>query len=138
MLLLSTAVALVWANSPWRDSYASLSGFDLGPEAFGPQLTVVHWATDGLLAIFFFVLGLELRRELVTEELRRPATAIVPIAAAVGGMAAPALLYAAVNALAADGAPEGWAVPVATDIAYAVAVLSAFGRRLPTACALPS
>lgn len=133
LLLLSTAVALVWANSPWRESYASLSGYELGLEAFGLQLTVAHWATDGLLAIFFFVVGLELKRELVTGELRRPATAIVPIAAAVGGMAIPALLYAAVNALAADGAPEGWAVPVATDIAFAVAVLSAFGRRLPTA-----
>ncbi|MDT0167209.1 Na+/H+ antiporter NhaA [Actinotalea sp. AC32] len=133
LLLAATVVALVWANSPWRDGYREISETVVGPAALHLDLTVAHWATDGLLAIFFFVVGLELKREVVTGELRRPATAVVPIVAAVGGMVVPALLYTVVNLTAADGAPQGWAVPVATDIAFAVAVLSAFGRRLPLA-----
>ncbi|GGC08563.1 Na+/H+ antiporter NhaA [Cellulomonas carbonis] len=133
LLVVGAAVALVWANSPARDGYAALSGLVVGPHALHLDLTLAQWATDGLLAIFFFVVGLELKREMVEGQLRRPSTAIVPILAAVGGMAAPALLYTAVNALSADGAAQGWAIPVATDIAFAVAVLTLFGRRLPTA-----
>jgi len=133
LLLAGALVALVWSNSPWRDGYAALSGIVVGPSALHLDLTLAQWATDGLLAIFFFVVGLELKREIVDGQLRRPATAIVPIIAAVGGMAAPALIYAAINLTAADGSPHGWAVPVATDIAFAVAVLTIFGKRLPTA-----
>ena len=133
LLLGGTVVALVWANSPWRDGYAALSDYVLGPAALHLDLTVAQWATDGLLAIFFFVVGLELKREIVDGQLRRPSTAIVPIVAAVGGMAAPALIYTAVNVTSPDGSPNGWAVPVATDIAFAVAVLTVFGKRLPTA-----
>ena len=132
LLLLGTIVALGWANSPWAGSYASLSSTTFGPAALHLDLTVAQWATDGLLAIFFFVVGLELKREMVEGQLRKPATAIVPILAAVGGMAVPALLYTAVVVLR-DGPPEGWAIPVATDIAFAVAVLTIFGSRLPTA-----
>jgi NhaA family Na+:H+ antiporter len=104
-----------------------------GPSALHLDLTVAQWATDGLLAIFFFVVGLELKREMVDGELRRPATAIVPILAAVGGMAVPAIVYTVINTTSAQGDTNGWAVPVATDIAFAVAVLTVFGKGLPTA-----
>jgi NhaA family Na+:H+ antiporter len=133
LLLAGTVVALAWSNSPWRDGYRSLSEVVVGPSALHLDLTLAQWATDGLLAIFFFVVGLELKREMVDGQLRRPATAVVPILAAVGGMAVPAALYAAVNLTAPDGSPHGWAVPVATDIAFAVAVLTVFGSRLPAA-----
>lgn len=133
LLLVATVVALVWANSPWRDAYDTLSGTVVGPAGLHLDLTVAEWAKDGLLAIFFFVVGLELKREIVDGQLRRPATAVVPILAAVGGMVVPAALYLLVNTMADGGSPHGWAIPVATDIAFAVAVLSVFGKRLPTA-----
>lgn len=133
LLLIGTVVALVWANSAWADSYESLRTFHLGPEALGLNLSIEEWAKDGLLAIFFFVVGLELKREIVAGELRRPATAIVPIVAAVGGMAVPAVLYIVVNLTQAGGSAAGWAVPTATDIAFAVAVLAVVGRWLPNA-----
>jgi NhaA family Na+:H+ antiporter len=132
LLLLGTVVALAWANSPWQDSYTALRETRIGPEALHLNLTVAQWATDGLLAIFFFVVGLELKREMVEGQLRKPATAIVPILAAVGGMVVPALVYLAVVTVR-DGPTQGWAIPVATDIAFAVAVLTIFGSRLPTA-----
>lgn len=133
LLLAGAVLALVWANSPWSGAYDALSGTVLGPAALHLDLTVAQWATDGLLAVFFFVVGLELKREVVDGQLRQPSTAIVPILAAVGGMAVPALVYTVVNTASAGGSLDGWAIPVATDIAFAVAVLSAFGRRLPTA-----
>jgi len=132
LLLLGAVVALLWANSPWSAGYDTLSETVVGPAALHLDLTVAQWATDGLLAIFFFVVGLELKREMVDGQLRRPSTAIVPILAAVGGMAVPALVYTVVN-LQAGGSSDGWAIPVATDIAFAVAVLTVFGKRLPTA-----
>ncbi|HZG97842.1 MAG TPA: Na+/H+ antiporter NhaA [Nocardioidaceae bacterium] len=127
-LLVATAIALIWANSPWADAYESLRGTYLGP------LTVGKWAADGLLAIFFYIAGLELKRELVVGSLRRIADALVPVAAAVGGMVIPALLYlAVVIGMGAGGASlDGWAVPVATDIAFALAVLALVGRQLPS------
>ncbi|MCC2307474.1 Na+/H+ antiporter NhaA [Cellulomonas chengniuliangii] len=133
LLLAGAVVALLWANSPWREAYVSLGDIVLGPSALHLDLSVSQWATDGLLAIFFFVVGVELKREMVTGQLRRPSTAIVPILAAVGGMAVPALLYTLVNSVSSTGSLEGWAIPVATDIAFAVAVLTIFGKRLPTA-----
>jgi len=133
LLLLGALIALAWANSPWRDQYQSMRAFAVGPAALHLHLSLGQWASDGLLAIFFFVVGLELKREIVSGELRRPATAVVPIVAAIGGMAAPALLFLAVNLTARSGAPQGWAIPTATDIAFAVAVLSIVGRRLPNA-----
>ena len=133
LLLAGAVVALLWANSPWREAYLSLGDIVLGPSALHLDLSVSQWATDGLLAIFFFVVGLELKREMVTGQLRRPSTAIVPILAAVGGMAVPALAYTLVNSLSSAGSLDGWAIPVATDIAFAVAVLTIFGKRLPTA-----
>ena len=133
LLLAGAVVALVWSNSPWREAYTALSEVVVGPASLHLDLTLAQWATDGLLAIFFFVVGLELKREMVDGQLRRPSTAIVPILAAVGGMVVPAAVYAAVNLASPDGSPQGWAVPVATDIAFAVALLTVFGSRLPTA-----
>lgn len=132
LLLIGTVIALVWANSPWAASYETIREFTIGPHSLHLDLTIGDWAKDGLLAIFFFVVGLELKREIVAGELRRPATAIVPIVAAVGGMVVPALLYVVVN-LQDGGSMDGWAVPTATDIAFAIAVLSVVGRWLPNA-----
>ncbi|GCD21355.1 Na(+)/H(+) antiporter NhaA [Cellulomonas algicola] len=132
LLLVGTVVALLWANlSP--SSYEAVSTTVVGPAALHLDLSVSAWATDGLLAIFFFVVGLELKREIVAGELRDPRTAVVPIVAAVGGMLVPAALYLAVNLSAPAGDPTGWAVPTATDIAFAVAVLAVVGRSLPNA-----
>lgn len=131
LLLLGALVALVWANSPARDAYQGMRELVVGPDFMHLSLSLEHWATDGLLTIFFFVVGLELKREMVAGELRRPATAAVPIIAAIGGMLVPAAIYAAVNATAIDGQLRGWAIPTATDIAFAVAVLAVVGRNLP-------
>ena len=135
MLLLAAAgTALVWANSPWSDTYHTVSEFAFGPESLHLRLSVSAWAADGLLAIFFFVVGLELKREFVAGDLRDPRRAALPIAAAVGGMIVPAAIYIAINLAA--GRPEdldGWAVPIATDIAFALAVLAVLSTHLPTA-----
>ncbi len=132
LLLVATVLALLWANSPWADAYQGLRETVVGPAALHLDLTVAQWATDGLLAIFFFVVGLELKREIVVGELRKPSTAVVPAVAAVGGMLVPALVYVAVNLLG-DGALGGWAVPTATDIAFVVAILAVAGKHLPIA-----
>ncbi|WP_084128205.1 Na+/H+ antiporter NhaA [Demequina sp. NBRC 110055] len=133
LLLIGTVVALVWANSGWSGAYETLRDFEFGPESLHLHLSVGDWAKDGLLAIFFFVVGLELKREIVAGELRRPATAIVPIVAAVGGMAVPAGLYVLTNVIQDGGSSAGWAVPTATDIAFAIAVLAVVGKWLPNA-----
>ncbi|WP_245665847.1 Na+/H+ antiporter NhaA [Actinoplanes subtropicus] len=122
LMLGATGLALVWANSPWAGLYREISGIDL------LGLTLARWAADGLLAIFFFVAGLELKREFVAGDLRDPRRAVLPAAAAVGGIAAPALIYALINA---GGALRGWAVPTATDIAFALAVLGLVNTSLP-------
>lgn len=135
ILLAAAAIALIWANSPWSDSYAALTRFHLGTDALGPHLdlSLSAWAADGLLAIFFFVVGLELKREFVAGDLRDPRRAALPIAAAVGGMVVPALIFTAFTAGAGDGAVRGWAIPTATDIAFAVAVLAVISTHLPGA-----
>jgi len=125
LLLAAAVVAVVLANSAGADAYESLRAYKLGP------LDLQHWAEDGVLAIFFFVAGLELKQELTTGSLSRPADAMVPVVAAAGGMLVPAGLYVAVNLLAPDGTLDGWAVPMATDIAFALAVLAVVGRSLP-------
>ncbi|MEU2246900.1 Na+/H+ antiporter NhaA [Streptomyces sp. NPDC019224] len=131
LLLVAAVAALVWANTA-GSSYSAVSHFHIGPEILGLHLSVEHWAADGLLAIFFFVAGVELKRELVAGELRDPKAAALPVAAALCGMAVPALVYTLVNALG-DGSMDGWAVPTATDIAFALAVLAVIGASLPAA-----
>lgn len=135
ILLIAAASAIVWANSPWADAYFGLRDLKLGAEPLGLHLnlSVGHWAADGLLAIFFFVVGLELKREFVAGDLRDPGRAALPIAAAVGGMAVPALIFVAIAAGEGDGAAHGWAIPTATDIAFAVAVLAVISTHLPAA-----
>ncbi|MEV4537353.1 Na+/H+ antiporter NhaA [Asanoa sp. NPDC049518] len=134
LLLVGAAViALVWANSPWSSAYETISDATFGPSVLHLDLSVAEWAADGLLAIFFFVAGLELKREFVAGDLRDPRRAALPVAAAVGGMIAPAVIYVAVNAVMADGAPRGWAIPTATDIAFALAVLGLINTHLPAA-----
>lgn len=134
LLLCAAAAALIWANSPWSEAYTTISNFSFGPEALHLNLSVSAWAADGLLAIFFFVVGLELKREFVAGDLRDPAKAALPIAAAIGGMIVPAAIYIGINLAA--GRPEfldGWAVPIATDIAFALAVLAVLSTHLPSA-----
>ncbi len=135
ILLVAAGVALIWANSPWAPSYFALRDLQIGGEPFGLHLclTVAAWAGDGLLAIFFFVVGLELKREFVAGDLRSPSRAALPIAAAVGGMVVPALIFVLVNIRTGDGALRGWAIPTATDIAFAVAVLAVISTHLPAA-----
>lgn len=133
ILLFAAAVALIWSNSPWGDSYAAMVAYQIGPESLGLNLPLGIWAADALLAIFFFVVGLELKHELVLGSLSKPAQAVVPVAAALGGMIVPALIFVAVNATIEGGSLRGWGIPMATDIAFALAVLAVFGRKLPVA-----
>ncbi len=133
LLLVATVIALVWANSPWSAAYRSLAAFEVGPSAWHLDLSLATWAADGLLAIFFFVAGLELKREFVAGDLRDPRRAALPVAAAIGGMIIPAVVYVAINARAGGDALAGWAVPVATDIAFALAVLGVISTHLPAA-----
>ncbi|MEU8972602.1 Na+/H+ antiporter NhaA [Streptomyces monashensis] len=133
LLLIAAVAALVWANIPaLRHSYEAVSDFHLGPGALGLNLSVAHWAADGLLAVFFFVAGIELKRELVAGDLRDPRAAALPVVAALCGMAVPALVYTLTN-LTGHGSTQGWAVPTATDIAFALAVLAVIGTSLPSA-----
>src|SRR3712207_2322000 len=133
LLLLGTLIALVWANSPWSETYEDVRGYKVGPHALHLDLTLSHWAADGLLAIFFFVAGLELKREFVAGDLRDPRRATVPVAAAIGGGVLPAVIYVLFNLGTGGAALKGWAIPTATDIAFALAVLAVIGSHLPAA-----
>jgi NhaA family Na+:H+ antiporter len=130
VLLVATAVALVWANSPWSHAYEAMRETVVGPAALHLDLSLAQWATDGLLALFFFVVGLELKRELVIGELSTRSQAMLPVAAALGGMIVPALLALLVG-WGAPGMDQAWAIPVATDIAFALGVLAVAGSSLP-------
>ena len=131
LLLACTVLALVWANSPWADSYFEILhtyvGMSWGDAYF--KLSLHHWINDGLMVVFFFVVGLEIKRELVVGELSSFHKAALPVAAAVGGMVVPAMLFAAIN-LGGAGL-RGWGIPMATDIAFALGVLAMFGTRAP-------
>ena len=136
MVMLAAAVlALVWANSPWQESYGQLFGatIEIGFGGFHfhhlSELTVQGWINDAAMAVFFFVVGLEIKRELVVGELRDPRAAALPAVAALGGMLVPALLFTLFNA-GGDGS-AGWGIPMATDIAFAVGVVSMIGTRVP-------
>jgi Na+:H+ antiporter, NhaA family len=131
LLLAATVIALILANTGAKNWYEHLQHFAIGPSALLLHLSLEDWAADGLLAIFFFVAGLELKRELVAGEMRRLSAALVPVAAAIGGMVLPTVIYLAINI----GHPtvKGWAIPSSTDLAFALAVLAATGRFLPAA-----
>lgn len=131
LLFLATVIALVWANSPWSASYARLWSTELSIEAGRFQLdaTLSHWINDGLMVIFFFVVGLEIKREVLVGELASLRQAVFPIAAAFGGAAVPALIFLAFNV--GTDAARGWGVPMATDIAFALGVLALLGSRVP-------
>jgi NhaA family Na+:H+ antiporter len=133
LLLIAAVAALVWANSPWDGSYRSLWASNLGVTVAGHALSMDlrHWVSDGLMAFFFLVVGLEIKRELVDGELRDPRRAALPAIAAVGGMLVPAALYAIINA--GSSSSHGWGVPMATDIAMAIAVVAALGSRVTSA-----
>ncbi|MEZ0077258.1 Na+/H+ antiporter NhaA [Planotetraspora sp. GP83] len=128
IMLIATAAALIWANSPWSAAYETLRNAVPGPLG----LTVYQWAADGLLAIFFFVAGIEVKEEFVHGELSRLKDAVLPIVAAMAGMAVPAILYLAVSH-GVPGAARGWAIPTATDIAFALAVLAVTASAMPDA-----
>lgn len=134
VLLVVTATALVWANSPWAGSYVTLwetpLGLSVGPWAF--QRPLAWWVNDGLMVIFFFVVGMEIRREMDHGELSDLRRAALPVACAVGGMTVPALCFLAV-AGGGEATRSGWGVPMATDIAFAVGVLALLGKRVPPA-----
>jgi Na+:H+ antiporter, NhaA family len=131
LILIAATAGMLLANSPLSGAYESVRELRIGPAELHLDLSVRAWIADGLLALFFFVVGLELKHEFQHGSLSKPARAIVPIAAAFGGMIAPALLYVAFNVAGDGGSLRGWGVPMATDIAFALAVLSLFGRKLP-------
>ena len=131
LLLLFTVIALAWANSPWADLYERMLHMKLGVTLGGRSfsMSAEHWVNDGLMTLFFFVVGLEIKRELVVGQLATFRSALLPVAAALGGLAAPALIYAWFNA-SGPGA-RGWGIPMATDIAFALGALSLVGPRVP-------
>ena len=132
LLLVAAAVAaLVWANSPWSPGYHDLWATKLTIELGGHAIThdLRHWINDGLMTLFFFVIGLEIKQELTNGQLTRPRDAAIPAAGALGGMLVPALVYLVFN-LGGDGAP-GWGIPMATDVAFALGVLALLGPRVP-------
>jgi len=131
MLLFCTILALAWANSPWAIAYGQMLHEPFGI-SFGEhllRLDLRHWINDGLMAIFFFAVGLEIKREFLVGELAERQKALLPIAAAIGGMAAPALIYVAFNS-GGEGV-HGWGIPMATDIAFALGALTILGSRIP-------
>ena len=131
LLMLSAGLALIWANSPWTEVYTALWETELSIQIgeFEVAESLLHWINDGLMAIFFFVVGLEIKRELLAGELASPRLAALPLVAALGGMAVPAMIYAAFNAGTAEAV--GWGIPMATDIAFSLGVLYLLGDRVP-------
>lgn len=133
ILLIFTLIALIWANSPWGDSYIHLweNKFSIGVGDFKLSKSLIHWINDGLMAIFFFVVGLEIKRELIAGELSSMKQASLPIAAAIGGMVLPAAIYIVLNQ--SPESESGWGIPMATDIAFSLGILSLLGKRVPLA-----
>jgi len=131
LLIAATIAALIWANSDIGETYHSFwhTEVSFGFGNFHISKTFVHWINDGLMSLFFFIVGLEIKREILVGELATPKKALLPVFAALGGMIVPALIYSTLNA----GSPaiKGWGVPVATDIAFALGAVAVFGQRLP-------
>ncbi len=136
LLVVAAIAALVWANSPWQDGYAKFWHSEIGGYIgrFGVELDLRHWVNDGLMAVFFLVVGLEIKRELLLGELRDRRQAALPVIAAMGGMVVPALIYLALNPTGPEGG--GWGIPMATDIAFAVGVLALVAPAIPPAVRL--
>ena len=134
ILLVATVAALIMSNTPFfADAYFAFRNLEVGYEPWHLKLSLGTWAADGFLAIFFFLAGLELKREFVAGDLRSVNRAIVPVAAAVGGVIIPAVFYTVINLQSGSDALRGWAIPTATDIAFALAVLAVIGSKLPAA-----
>ena len=131
LLLMSAGLALAWANSSWQGVYTAILHYPLGLQwgDMSFSLSLHHWVNDGLMTIFFFAVGLEIKKELCAGELSTPKKAALPIFAAIGGMLVPALCYLIFNA--GSSAYVGWGIPMATDIAFAVGVLSLLSKRIP-------
>ena len=132
LLIIAAAVALIWANSPWGESYAALwhTKLTVGVGGFSITKDLTHWINDALMAVFFLVVGLEIKREVLVGELSSARNAVLPVAAALGGVTVPALIYLAINAGTEGSA--GWGIPMATDIAFALGILALLGQRAPT------
>lgn len=132
LLLIFTAIALIWANSPWSASYESLwqTPVTVGGGALSLTKPLILWINDGLMAIFFFLVGLEVKREILVGELASPRRAALPAIAAIGGLLTPALIYTLLNA--GQESAAGWGIPIATDIAFALGIMALLGDRVPT------
>tara|TARA_B100000029_G_C17597064_1_gene964543 strand:- start:301 stop:1476 length:1176 start_codon:yes stop_codon:yes gene_type:complete len=132
LLLISAVIALIWSNSNFANYYFDFFNayLFLGYENFGLKLSILHWINDALMAVFFFVVTLEIKREFLQGELSKPKQALLPIIGAIGGMAVPALIYIIIN-LDSYNTLKGWAIPSATDIAFSIGVLSLLGSRVP-------
>lgn len=131
LLLITTIIALVWANSPWGEVYSSLWQFEIGITSsyFELKKPLLLWINDGFMAIFFFLIGLEIKRELLIGELNSAKKMVFPLVGAIGGMAIPVLFYVFLNEN-----PEtfkGWGIPMATDIAFSLTILNLLGSRVP-------
>ena len=131
LLIAAAVIALIWANSSWADAYKDFfhMRISIGAGSFALSKTLTHWINDGLMALFFFVIGLEIKREVLAGELSSLRLAALPAAAAAGGMVVPALLYVMLNRTAPG--IEGWGIPMATDIAFAIGIMSILGKRVP-------
>ena len=131
VLIAATVIALAWANSPWAESYVALwhTKLTVGVGDFSLSKDLTHWINDGLMAVFFLVVGLEIKREVLVGELSSVRNAALPVAAALGGAVVPALIYLAINAGTEGSA--GWGIPMATDIAFALGVLALLGEGVP-------
>lgn len=131
LLMLATILALVWANSPYGDSYRELWQYDLGivTETFEFKKPLILWINDGLMAIFFFLIGLEIKRELLIGELNTPKKIAFPLVGALGGMLVPVIFFLVLNQN--PDTAQGWGIPMATDIAFSLAILNVLGKRVP-------